>query len=81
MKVEQVKRRWQKVEDITEQYGEYDADSWVWRAQLGGFDPNPPDLHGSQMSSKRNFAAVSSTGSGQPVEYPFAQLLLSSLLD
>lgn len=39
--------------DVTEQYGDDQADSSEWRAQLWGLGPKPLDLHGSQMYSKK----------------------------
>lgn len=54
--------------NITEQEGECDADSCEWRAQLEGFHPEPLDLHGGWMSSKRECSAGCKPGSGRPLE-------------
>lgn len=54
--------------DITEQEGERDADGFQWRAQLEGFHPEPLDLHGGRMSSKRECSAGCKSGSGWPLE-------------
>lgn len=55
--------------DVTEQYGDDQADSSEWRAQLWGLGPKPLDLHGSQMCSKTNTTTGSSPIVGWLVEY------------
>lgn len=55
--------------DVTEQYGDDQADGLVWRAQIWGLGPKPLDLHDNQMCSKTNTTTGSSPIVGRLVEY------------